>query len=52
MEAKYLKINPADNVAVAITALPAGEKLTVDGKGITLNEDVPEIGRASCRERE
>ena len=41
MEAKYLKINPADNVAVAITALPAGEKLTVDGKEITLNEDVP-----------
>ena len=41
METKYLKINPADNVAVAITALPAGEKLTVDGKGITLNEDVP-----------
>lgn len=41
MEAKYLKINPADNVAVAITTLPAGEKLTVDGKGITLNEDVP-----------
>lgn len=25
METKYLKINPADNVAVAITALPAGE---------------------------
>ena len=41
MEAKHLKINPADNVAVAITALPAGEKLTVDGKEITLNEDVP-----------
>ena len=41
METKYLKINPADNVAVAITALPAGEKLTVDGKEITLNEDVP-----------
>lgn len=40
MEAKYLKINPADNVAVAITTLPAGEKLTVDGKEITLNEDV------------
>ena len=35
MEAKHLKINPADNVAVAITALPAGEKLTVDGKEIT-----------------
>ena len=41
MEAKHLKINPADNVAVAITALPAGEKLTVDGKEITLNEDIP-----------
>ena len=41
METKYLKINPADNVAVAITALPASEKLTVDGKEITLNEDVP-----------
>ena len=41
MEAKHLKINPSDNVAVAITALPAGEKLTVDGKEITLNEDVP-----------
>ena len=41
METKYLKINPADNVAVAITALPAGEKLTVDGKEIVLNEDVP-----------
>ena len=40
MEAKYLKINPSDNVAVAITTLPAGEKLTVDGKEITLNEDV------------
>ena len=35
MEAKYLKINPADNVAVAITALPAGEKL--DRKSTRLN---------------
>ena len=40
-ESKYLKINQADNVAVAITALPAGEKLMIDGKEITLNEDVP-----------
>ena len=40
MEAKYLKINPADNVAVAITALPAGEKLTVDGKEIPSYERV------------
>lgn len=41
METKYLKINTADNVAVAIVALPAGEKLIVDGKEIILNEDVP-----------
>ena len=41
METKYLKINPADNVAVAITTLPAGERITVDGKEITLNEEVP-----------
>ena len=41
METKYLKINPADNVAVAIVTLPAGEKLTVDGVEITLNEEVP-----------
>ena len=39
METKYLKINPADNVAVAIVTLPAGEKLTVDGTEITLSED-------------
>ena len=31
METKYLKINPADNVAVAIVNLPAGEKLSVEG---------------------
>ena len=41
METKYLKINPADNVAVAIVTLPAGEKLTVDGTEITLSEEVP-----------
>ena len=37
METKYLKINPADNVAVAIVTLPAGEKLTVDGTEIIAN---------------
>ena len=39
METKYLRINPADNVAVAIVNLPAGEHLSVDE--ITLNEDIP-----------
>ena len=38
METKYLRINPADNVAVAIVNLPAGEHLSVDGIEITLNE--------------
>lgn len=36
-----MKINPADNVAVTIVTLPAGEKLMVDGEEITLNEEVP-----------
>ncbi len=41
METKYLKINPADNVVVAISDLKAGETITVDGNTITLQEDVP-----------
>lgn len=41
MKTKYLKINPGDNVAVAIEALNAGEKLTVDGQEICLNESIP-----------
>lgn len=41
METKYLKINPADNVAVAIVDLPAGEQIVVDGTSITLNQAVP-----------
>ncbi|MBP1676301.1 MAG: altronate dehydratase [Bacteroidetes bacterium] len=38
---KYLKINPADNVAVALEALSSGEKLVVDGVEITLNAEIP-----------
>ena len=41
MKTKYLRINPADNVAVAIVNLPAGEHLSVDDIEITLNEDIP-----------
>jgi len=41
METKYLKINPADNVAVAILNLSAGEIISVNGLDIKLNEDVP-----------
>ena len=41
METKYLKINPADNVAVAISELKSGETITVDGVSIVLKEDIP-----------
>ncbi len=41
METKYLKINAADNVAVAISDLKAGETITVDGADIRVNQDVP-----------
>lgn len=41
METKYLRINPADNVAVAIVNLPAGEIVSVDDTDITLTEEIP-----------
>lgn len=41
MNTKYLKINPDDNVAVAIEALSKGEKVIVDGNEITIQEDMP-----------
>ncbi len=41
METKYLKINPADNVAVAIVDLKAGELIALNDTQIVLNQDVP-----------
>ncbi len=38
---KTIRINPADNVAVAIDALPAGETVNVEGIELTLGQDVP-----------
>ena len=38
---KYIKINPDDNVAVAIESLKAGTSVTIDGQQISLNDDVP-----------
>ena len=38
---EILKINPADNVAVAITAQKAGARIQVDGREIVLLADVP-----------
>lgn len=37
----YIKINPADNVAVALETLPAGFVLATDTQSITLCQDVP-----------
>lgn len=41
METKYLKINPADNVVVAIADLNAGEEITVDNVTVHVNENIP-----------
>lgn len=41
MKTKYLKINPADNVVVAISDLKAGEIILNDGDEIVLKQDVP-----------
>lgn len=38
---EYIKINPADNVAVAITPLSKGAAIEIDGKTITLVTDIP-----------
>ena len=36
-----LKISPGDSVAVALTPLNAGDDIEVDGKTITLLDDIP-----------
>ena len=41
MKTKFLKINTADNVAVAIENLSKGEVLHIDGSEVQLQEDVP-----------
>lgn len=41
MKTTYLRINPADNVAVAIAALKAGEQIAIAGECITVTEDIP-----------
>ncbi|MGN0250289.1 MAG: UxaA family hydrolase [Oliverpabstia sp.] len=38
----FLKIHPDDKVAVALKPLSAGDVLTIDGKEITLLEDIPQ----------
>lgn len=38
---KYIKINPADNVAVAITDLHKGDNIIINNVEIVLNSDIP-----------
>ena len=37
---RYIQINPADNVAVAIQQLNIGERLSVNGKDVEVKEDI------------
>jgi altronate hydrolase len=41
MTTKIIQIHPADNVAVAVHALNAGEQVDCDGKTIHLAQDIP-----------
>ena len=43
-ELSYLKINPLDNVAVALVDLECGFEAVVDGKSIVLKEDIGTLG--------
>ena len=37
----YIKINNSDNVCVALNALKAGEKITVENESVVTNSDIP-----------
>jgi altronate hydrolase len=46
---RFIKINPADNVAVAVEPLKNGEMITVDGEEITLASDIPAGHKVALR---
>ena len=59
---KFIRINAADNVAVALQEVEAGTRIDIDGVDAAACckipaghkvalQDMEEIGRASCRER-
>ncbi|MGN0907596.1 MAG: UxaA family hydrolase [Bullifex sp.] len=53
MEQRYLKVNAADNVAVIISSALKGDTITLDGKTITITDDVPSAHKiAVCPIRE
>lgn len=45
----FIKIHPADNVAVALSPLSAGQTLDIDGISVTLKEDIPQGHKFSLR---
>ena len=50
MSTNYIKINPSDNVAVAIDPLKKGDRLTVDGVEIVVAEDIPAGHKVALRD--
>ena len=50
MSTNYIKINPSDNVAVAIDPLKKGDRLTVDGTEIVVAEDIPAGHKVALRD--
>lgn len=52
---RYIQIHPNDNVAVALTDLPAGEVLHLSGRDVTLRETIPvghKIALADLKEQD
>lgn len=52
---RYIQIHPNDNVAVALTDLPAGEVLHLSGRDVTLREAIPvghKIALADLKEQD
>ena len=47
---KYIQINPADNVAVAIQPLHAGEILSIEGNEIEVKEEIPAGHKVALRD--
>lgn len=46
---QFIKINPIDNVVIALKDFSAGESINVDGIAIIINEDVPRGHKISLR---
>ena len=37
-----IRIHPADNVAVALCPIPAGTRLSLEGRAVQMREDIPQ----------